>query len=449
MSDELARDKFIFGLQDDSTRVELLKTNLRADGNKKTMIDVVSEAKVFEAAKSANQLIIDNSKPSINEQVNWTSHKNMNLKREPGTCHWCGDQQGPHTWSNCPAKGKACLRCGGNDHFARVCLEAKNPQYQRQTQQRQQSGFRGRSRGQFNSRNPHPRQPDKPGKQQAEQVHQLQSDHQSTDDGFNSQQCYSVDLQQVHHVGKNDKSTGKRYFTKLCLSSTGQKYDMLPFQIDTAATCNTMSASMLRQVDPPPNMERSPYLLYPYGASDPIRPVGQVQLICDRGNQYSIITFQVLSDRDMWRKPALLSGSESESLGLIQINVDADVFCTSAVEQSYDGDAELPSFRSLKLDRSQRSSMNKSPMCDHVESLHNLTTSTCKPLPVPSQPIMIPGSRQLPPAGQLNKDVVLREYSENFKGIGRLEPPVCFQVRGDVMPIQMPVHRIPVAKREK
>ena len=49
----------------------------------------------------------------------------MKLKRVPGTCHWCGDQRGPHAWKVCPAKGKTCAKCGGNDHFAKVCLEDK------------------------------------------------------------------------------------------------------------------------------------------------------------------------------------------------------------------------------------------------------------------------------------------------------------------------------------
>ena len=90
------------------------------------MSDVVAGAKTLESAQRTNQLIVDTSK-SIDEQVHWTNfkkrHSEMRLKREPNTCHWCGSTQGPHTWSVCPAKGRTCTRCGGNDHFARVCLE--------------------------------------------------------------------------------------------------------------------------------------------------------------------------------------------------------------------------------------------------------------------------------------------------------------------------------------
>ena len=106
MTNELARDKFIFGLMDQDSRQELLKTERKPDGTKKTLADVVSEAKVMEAAKSANQLIAD--RKGLAEQVNWTSHKDMKLKRETGTCYWCGDRRGPHAWNVCPANGTTC-----------------------------------------------------------------------------------------------------------------------------------------------------------------------------------------------------------------------------------------------------------------------------------------------------------------------------------------------------
>ena len=45
LSDEMYRDKFIFGLNNDAMRAELLKTNLKPDNTPKSMADVVTEAK--------------------------------------------------------------------------------------------------------------------------------------------------------------------------------------------------------------------------------------------------------------------------------------------------------------------------------------------------------------------------------------------------------------------
>ena len=111
-SDEMSRDKFVFGLYDAVIRTELLKTHLKADNTtQKSMVDVVSEAKTLETAQRTNQLIVDSTK-TLEEQVHHTGthtrkkHSEMKLKRENNTCHWCGSSRGPHPWSSCPAKGK-------------------------------------------------------------------------------------------------------------------------------------------------------------------------------------------------------------------------------------------------------------------------------------------------------------------------------------------------------
>ena len=114
-------------------RAELLKTLLKPDGDPKNVYDVFADlAKALESAQKANKLITDATN-GIVEQVNWMIHKQMKLKREPGTFHWCGDRHGPHPWKTCPANEKTCTKCGINDHFSRVCLETVPSQ---QAQQR-------------------------------------------------------------------------------------------------------------------------------------------------------------------------------------------------------------------------------------------------------------------------------------------------------------------------
>lgn len=131
-TDELSRDKFVFGLNNDLMRTELLKQHRKPDGADKSLSDVVSEARAMETAVQTNKIISDakgsTASCSIEEQVHFTStgtrmaHKDMKLRRAPGTCHWCGDKRGPHPWRSCPANGKPCSKCGRLDHFAKVCL---------------------------------------------------------------------------------------------------------------------------------------------------------------------------------------------------------------------------------------------------------------------------------------------------------------------------------------
>ena len=86
--------------------------------------------------------------------------------------------------------------------------------------------------------------------------------------------------------------------------------------------------------------------------------------------------------------------------------------------------------------------------CNHLRQLHEATANPCNPSPLPSKPIQLLSKRQLPPPGRLRKEDILDHYATTFEGLGQLGPPVQFQVDDRVQPVQMPVHRIPVAKQE-
>ena len=418
LADEMSRDKFVFGLRNSDIRAELLKCHLRADNTKKTLNDVVAEAKAIESAKRANQLIGEATK-SIDESVNWAArgkaHKDMRLRREDGTCHWCGDKRGPHPWSNCPAKGKTCDKCGGSDHFSRVCLETPGDNHHPQGQ-----GHRGRGsgrprrnqRGRGGSHGPQDKPPtNDQGRQRS--VHAVHTDDGQACASEGSyptdeydQQCYSLDEADVFQSGARK---GRKYFAHLLLSDKGDDFIKTPVQIDSAAGINTMPERLAKSLFPRVSMSRSPYQLFPYKKTSPVRPLGQISLLCDRGNQYHSLVFQVLADSDIGDKPALLSGEDSEFLGLIKIMAD-EVLCLAP------------------------------------DVMYAADQGECQSS---SKPIHIPRSRRLPPAGQLTKDAVLREYKDSFQGLGYLGPPVHFQMKTDVTPVQMPNHRVPVAKRKK
>ncbi|XP_048580708.1 uncharacterized protein LOC116606358 [Nematostella vectensis] len=220
LNDELSRDKFIFGLSEEQMRTELLKTNIKPDTSKKTLTDVVSEAKSIESAKKTSKLIADSSAKGIEEEVHWTGlrHSQMKLRRDPETCFGCGDRRGPHPWKECPANGKSCSKCAGNDHFARVCLEEHNPQASGSNQRQQQARGRPQARG-YNqrSRRGYPRARASP---RPRDVHytdiceeQQYGSAPNPDYGFD---MYALEAQ-VHNIDtySPSKSPGKRYFTTL------------------------------------------------------------------------------------------------------------------------------------------------------------------------------------------------------------------------------------------
>ena len=87
--------------------------------------------------------------------------------------------------------------------------------------------------------------------------------------------------------------------------------------------------------------------------------------------------------------------------------------------------------------------------CNHLQQLHEATANPCNPSLSPCKPIQLLSKRQLPPPGRSRKKDILDQYATTFEGLGQLGPPVHFQVDERVQPVQMPVHRIPVAKRER
>ena len=137
-------------------------------------------------------------------------------------------------------------------------------------------------------------------------------------------------------------------------------------------------------------MSKSPYLLHPYGNTRPLRPLGQVELVCHRNNHYDTLTFQILPDDIMANKPALLSGGDSERLGLVRIEYDT-VFSLS------------PSSNNCHLQHSTVKPQEQVE-CNHIKQLHSNGPSTSNPLLSPSQPIIIPAKRRLPTAGTLQKE---------------------------------------------
>ena len=235
------------------------------------------------------------------------------------------------------------------------------------------------------------------------------------------------------------------------MSATGNKFPPVTSQIDTAATCNTLSEDVLLKLTPNTKLTKSPYLLHPYGDSPLLKPLGQIDLLCERNNRYEPLTFQILPRHVMMKKPALLSGSDCEALGLIIIKVHKIFSLTPAVKDSSgkrapahqtgssqpNPDLGNPTAATYSTPKEVEGCQPNQPHKDRPYG------DPGTPLPSPSKPIMIPWKRQLAPPGKLTKEDILTQYPENFVGLGCLGPPVHFEVKADVSPIQMLIHRVP------
>ena len=212
----------------------------------------------------------------------------------------------------------------------------------------------------------------------------------------------------THETSKPKQSgtrQGGRYFVTLHVSAAGHKFCHAKFQMDSAATCNTISEHTVKQLFPTLHPTKSPYLLFPYGDSKPIKPLGQVDLVCERQNKYYLVTFQILPADVMENKPALLSGKDCERMGLIKVHADE--------------------VHSLK----HQNSPPQSRVVNQNEDERPIKRVFLSKRPLEKSDITT--------------------HAENFSGIGCLKPPVSFTTRPEVTPVQMPIHRVPISKRAK
>ena len=321
----------------------------------------------------------------------------MKLRREPGTCFWCGDRRGAQPWKICLVNGKTCSACGGNDHFARVCLEDRK--FKVPDTRSQVSNTRSGRKEYTESANGQRRESQLSGQRhdarantstQSRDLHYTDmyvTEEQPFDTSFDHDCGFAYSLEaQVHSVA--DSSQSKRYFTTISLSATGSAFTQVKFQIGTAATCNIMFINTLRFLLPDAELKRSPYRLYPYGNSKPLEPEGQVDLVCERKHKYVTLTFLVQPDSSFGCKPA----DEIHSLTSEVEHISAEHGKLSTFQPTRPWDFALQHVESI-----QNPKMNMT--CNHLRQLHEATANPCNPSPSPSKPIKVLSNRQLPPPG--------------------------------------------------
>jgi len=105
--------------------------------------------------------------------------------------------------------------------------------------------------------------------------------NQTTDEYYTDGSTAPLHCGESSTSNKNTPPVG-RYFANVLASSTGRKFNSVKFQIDTAATCNTISESPVNKLFPDLKINSLSHLLFPYGNSKPIKPIGQIELLCEK-----------------------------------------------------------------------------------------------------------------------------------------------------------------------
>ncbi len=377
--DEMCRDKFVFGLSNEMIRTELLKTHCKADGTAKSMGDVVSEAKIVEAATQVNQMITDTSK-ATSEQVNWTSAPpRANTQTRPGSspkCGWCGGQK--HARKDCPASqpGTYCTNCFMTEnHFTRMCRSPKD-----------------KFKAEFVAGRPtaHSARNRRKSEKHANAIHsEMHQTTDSTSHGIEDDDEHLVHSFTAYSIA-NTQSSGDKYFTWLPVTVRPGKTVKILMQVDSAATCNTLPSSIYSKLSCIESMKPSCARILPY-SGDAIRPIGRQTLPCEGSGHFELLDFEIISSDDIPNKPALLSGRDSERLGLV-------------------------SFNGNRVFRSHGHRAKPAPTPRQADGHANVLNTALTP-------------------GHITKNDLIKAYRDNFEGVGDLGKPVQFTVDPNVTPV--------------
>ena len=277
--DQACRDRFIAGLVDETLQAKLNTNGHRdKDGNIVEFRTVVQIAKNYESLTDARRLM--RQVRGDQEQVNWTekasqskqnsthSQSQRNGKessRKQSECNYCGATPS-HPKEKCRAyllKYK-CRKCGKEGHVARKCLS--KPQ----------------------------------------NVNAL--DDSVSVDGQETYHLFTLD---THSVRSVSAQKGKKFFATIKLSAAKKNFAWKTLQLDTASTTNTLAVDDLQTMCPAgfdihSLIKPSSAILRTYGGGV-IKPVGQVELVCETQGKFHTLQFQLLTKDVMGSQPRLLS----------------------------------------------------------------------------------------------------------------------------------------------
>ena len=301
-------------------------------------------------------------------------------------------------------------------------------------------------------------------------------DDSVSDDGQETYHLFTLD---THSVRSASVQKGKKFFAAIKLSAAKNVFAWKTLQLDTASTTNTLAVDDLQTMCPAGFdiyrlIKPSSAILRTYGGGV-IKPVGQVELVCETQGKFHTLQFQLLNKDVMGSQPPLLSGSDCVRLGLIEIGRNicslgrnnpkgsASEVCQlnsgpqgGRVEESGTPDQEvrLASLEGgvaeeLNLTEETSSTSPVHGTCETISVDHSAVTSDGKVRPKGNMASEVGVSHVPVPWGKLTKAIVMEAFRDVHTGLGTLGPPLHISVSPNVTPIQAHPHRCPVAKEAK
>ena len=214
-----------------------------------------------------------------------------------------------------------------------------------------------------------------------------------------SQQAHAVDTEYddpqyiVHSFSAYSISLdgADKYFTWLPSLSPTKTVKVL-MQVDSVATRNTLPSEIYREIAPNTKPQPSKVRIKPY-FGETFSPLGKQSFSCEGATCYDVLDFEIIVSALIPGKPALLTGKDSERLGLLTFNQEK-VFASTSTE------IKPPS----------------TPEETYVHAVSKMPTNA------------MPKTTQVLTPGKITEHDLKTVYKDNFEGLGLIGKPVHMEV---------------------
>ena len=273
LTDEMVRDRIVIGIKENEPRGRMLRDN------KLTLPGAIDICRTNEQTSYQRSKI--EGTENIHYQRGRNPRKQYGDRAKPRNCKYCGDT---HIPGNCKAYGVTCEICHKKNHLAKVCHSTNKVTNKSQ-----------------------PYKSKKEKKYKPHKVHQVER-HGVAPDDYDTQ---SSDDSLFHIISSPAKT---QYFANVHMRSEDDKTAMIKVQLDTGATCSTITLRDYHKITHAP-MQHSDATLRLYDNTI-VKPVGRVKLRCTSNDLTKKVYFEVVKEAPV----SLLSGRACEALQLIQFN---------------------------------------------------------------------------------------------------------------------------------
>ena len=302
---ELIRDKFVFGLTDDSLKERLLR---------EASLTLSKAIEIAQRSESSKQQIKDMTRFSHSPNVHTMKGRSGS---KPTYCGQCGQTHKP---KDCPAYGQKCSICHKLHHFAKVCHNKTSLPRHKYSTKPQRTSFKSD-------------RDSRTGTKLRRKLHEIQETDHSTQsdlnsdnesDSYQSSDEFALSPLQIEGIKKSSA-----WLTDILANGNRDK---LTVKLDTGAEVSVLPLHLYNKLQIKPPLKTTSMKLSAYGGTS-IKPTGTCKLTCTGNSKVCDVKFYVAPVNAQ----AILGLTDCVQLGLVKrVNaLQSELLTKDAIRDNY------------------------------------------------------------------------------------------------------------------